>query len=429
MVCKVVKPIYGMAQAGRRWQRSIFPWLQEFGFKQCESDPCLFVLDEEVGTPNGPRQEKLVIGCYVDDLATVYTYDDEHSLYTRFVTALTTDWAVEDEGELTDLLGVDFTFEGGTVQLKQTRYIERLEKEFLPDGIPSTVQSNRPPCTPALPQLVADALSQAEAPDVSFVREYQRLVGALLYAVTNTRPDGAYAVGMLCRAMAKPTPELRDAALDVLRYFVRTKDLGLCYEPSDAPLYGMSDSDWATRHSTSGHVFVLNKACISWGSRKQGSIALSSCEAEIMAGSEAAKEAVSLDKLARELGITEATAPPVDLFMDNKAAIDIAYNPEHHSRMKHVERRHFFIRELVENLRIRVPFVSTTENLADFFTKPLPARNFFPLRDIIMNTPHSRSSYGGVAAPNGARPRGGVKSGRVAMSRGGPGKELCGVVR
>ena len=166
-----------------------------------------------------------------------------------------------------------------------------------------------------------------------------------------------------------------------------TVDLGLRYDRDDSRLYGMSDSDWGVKHSTSGSVFVLNHAAISWSSKRQTSVALSSCEAEIMAGSEAAKEAIYLSRLASELGLHDHE--PLDLFMDNKAGIDVAYNPEHHTRMKHVERRHFFIREAVEDHKIRVPFVKTTENLADFFTKPLPAKSFFPLRNKIMNVPVS----------------------------------------
>ena len=72
---------------------------------------------------------------------------------------------------------------------------------------------------------------------------------------------------------------------------------------------------------------------------------------------------------------------------DNQAARDLAYNPEHHSRTKHIQRRHFFIRETVESLELSVPFVRSADNLADFFTKPLPASQFFPMRDIIMNVP------------------------------------------
>ena len=85
---------------------------------------------------------------------------------------------------------------------------------------------------------------------------------------------------------------------------------------------------------------------------------------------------------------------PTDMSCDNQATIDVSYNPEHHTRMKHVERQHFFIRELVEAHKIRVPFVSTHDNLADFFTKPLAAAQFFPLRDAIMNVPGHLSTGG-----------------------------------
>jgi hypothetical protein len=129
---------------------------------------------------------------------------------------------------------------------------------------------------------------------------------------------------------------------------------------------------------------MLNMAAISWSSKKQPSVALSSCEAEIMAASEAGKEAVSLQRLARELGLSDLDEP-IDLWMDNKSGIDVAYNPQHHGRMKHVARRHFFIRELVEDGQIRVPFVRTDDNLADFFTKALPPKQFRAVRDVIMN--------------------------------------------
>ena len=146
----------------------------------------------------------------------------------------------------------------------------------------------------------------------------------------------------------------------------------------------MTDSDWAVKHSTSGHVFTLAQAAISWSSKRQPTIALSSCEAEIVAASEAAKEAVFLDRLCSELGFKHGSEP-IQLFCDNKAAIDSSYNPENHARTKHIDRRHYFIRELVEDGKIVVPFVSSADNLADFFTKPLPASRFFVLRDRIMN--------------------------------------------
>ena len=146
----------------------------------------------------------------------------------------------------------------------------------------------------------------------------------------------------------------------------------------------MSDSDWAVKHSTSGCVFTYCKAAINWKSQRQQSVALSSCEAEIVAASEAGKEAIYIRRFLQELGLQDLT--PTSLAVDNTAARDLSYNPQHHERTKHIERRHFYIRELVELLEhLVVPLVSTEHNLADFFTKVLPPRKFIPLRNAIMN--------------------------------------------
>ena len=195
--------------------------------------------------------------------------------------------------------------------------------------------------------------------------------------------------------MAKPSPDLLADAERVLEYLYRTRSIGLRYTKSASRLAGYSDSDWAVKHSTSGWVFLYNSATISWGTKKQTSVALSSCEAEIMAASEATKEAVYLDTFLSELGLSDGK--PIDLSVDNTGARDLAYNPEHHDKTKHIERRHFYVREMVEAMRIRVPFVSTTENLADFFTKALPSKSFHVMRDRIMNVPEcERESVSGA---------------------------------
>ena len=108
-----------------------------------------------------------------------------------------------------------------------------------------------------------------------------------------------------------------------------------------------------------------------------------------MAGSEAAKEAIYLSNYLSELGFD--AAEPAPLRMDNRSAIDLSYNPEHHARTKHIDRRHYFIRECVKNGKLHVPFVPTDKNVADFFTKPLLGKQFFNLRDRIMNVPPSDS--------------------------------------
>ena len=106
-----------------------------------------------------------------------------------------------------------------------------------------------------------------------------------------------------------------------------------------------------------------------------------------MAASEAAKEAVYLDRFLTELGLERSG--PVPLAVDNQAARGVSYNPEHHARIKHIERRHFFVREKVETLEISVPFVRSEDNMADFFTKPLASPQFFRLRNIITNVPRT----------------------------------------
>ena len=402
-MCVVRKPIYGMAQAGRRWQRSLFPWLTEFGFTQCHADKCVFTLERTMQTPDGPREETIIVGVYVDDLQVAYLQDDEHSLYHSFTTAMQQRWAVDDEGDIADLLGVEFRRDGSNITLTQTAYIERLMTEHSPDGPSNKQQRNRTPCDVDILQHAIDALSDDAERDPVAVKRYQSLVGALLYCATNTRPDVAYAVGMLCRCMSRPTTDMYADALRCLHYLYVTRQLGLTYAGSREKLYGMSDADWAVRHSTMGHVFMLNSAAISWSSKKQASVALSTCEAEIMAASEAAKEAVSLSAFAEELGVHDGSA--IDLHVDNKSAIDLAYNPEHHQRSKHIQRRHFYIRELVEELRINVPFVASADNIADFFTKPLTPRIFFPMRNRIMNIPPL--AEGRVLRARARRQRGG----------------------
>ena len=387
-ICRVRKPIYGMAQAGRRWQRSLFPWLEhpDQGFTRCHHDQCVFHQSREMVTPDGPRTETLIIGVYVDDLFVISSHNDEHSLYHSFTTNLQQKWQVEDEGEIHDLLNVEITRDGDDVILKQSQYIEKMVDTFCPDGVPTSFQASSPPCDDKLPLMVCDALVNGDPVDPKLLREYQAIVGSLLYCATQTRPDVAFAVGYLGRAMGKPTPQLLQAARRVLYYLHRHKEVGLRYSSSPKRMEGMSDSDWATKHSTSGMVFMFQTAAISWGSKKQATIALSSTEAEIVAASEAAKEAISLHGLLSELGQDDDR--PTRMFVDNQSAIAVAYNPEHHSRMKHVERRHFFVRECVEDFKLEVPFVRTHENLADFFTKPLAGKDasrFFTLRNVIMN--------------------------------------------
>ena len=205
-----------------------------------------------------------------------------------------------------------------------------------------------------------------------------------MYAATSARPDIAYAVHQLCRCMSKPTPELIEETNHLLSYLSRTAGLGITYTKEHARLAGFSDASWETASSTSGWFVLWQNAALTWGSRRQKCTALSTCEAELIALSEASKDVVYLRKLVKGLGAAEPG--PTTLSTDSKSARDVSYNPEHHDCMKHVQRRHFFVRDMVESFELEVPFVPTKDNAADIFTKPMKsATQFRELRRLVMN--------------------------------------------
>jgi len=206
-----------------------------------------------------------------------------------------------------------------------------------------------------------------------------------MYAATVSRPDIAFTVNTLCKVMSRPTPEIYAEAVACLVYLHHHRDLGLRYSSDASILAAYSDSDWATEKSTMGIAVMWHKCVIDWSSVQQPSTALSSCETKLMAGSETAKCIMYYRMLLDELG--HPCDLPTKCFIDNTAARDLAYNPEHHKRTKHIERRHFFIRELVERLVLCVPFVKSKDNKADFFTKIFSPGDFFRLRQMVMNKP------------------------------------------
>ena len=405
MVARVEKPIYGIQQAGRRLQRLLFAWLRDQGFApHDESDPCVFSKTAADG-------ETLVIGVYVDNLQVVHSAAlDDHgrgpagSLYNAFMDALQADWEITDEGPMEDLLGIEVRRNAdGSITLHQERYIQQLVKRFLPDGPSNRVQQNSLPYSSKLLEHLVEALAQDTPQHPELVREMQERVGCLMYACTSTRPDVAYVVHALCRCLQKPTPALIAETNHVISYLARHAAVGLTYTGEAARLFGYSDASWETRRSTSGWVVLWQGAALSWGSRQQKSTALSTCEAEIIALSEATKDVVYLRKFVKGVAPSDGDAP-TQLSTDSKSARDVSYNPEHHDRMKHVERRHFFVRDMVEKLEIEVPYVRTDDNAADMLTKPMknPAK-FFAFRAIIMNERNVLAATSEAAALRVAR--------------------------
>lgn len=203
-----------------------------------------------------------------------------------------------------------------------------------------------------------------------------------MYCQTQTRPDIAYGVSLLSRFSSNPRQEHINAAKRLLRYLRGTIDLGIVYH-GPADVEGYTDSDWAgdvsDRKSTTGYVFKLTNGPISWASRKQKLVALSSTEAEYYALNEAGKEAVFIRQFLTELS-PALTTPMINHRMtlknDNMGAEQLSQNPQHHARTKHIEIRHHWIRDAVKDHSIQLLHVDTNDNVADGLTKPLAKPKF-----------------------------------------------------
>ncbi|XP_019171113.1 PREDICTED: uncharacterized protein LOC109166680 [Ipomoea nil] len=220
--------------------------------------------------------------------------------------------------------------------------------------------------------------------------QYRRLAGALQY-LTITRPDLSYSVNRLYQFMHSPTDEHWGLLKRVLRYIKGTLEYGLCIAASEnSDIHAYSDSDWAgcpvDHKSTSGYAVFFGKNLVSWVSRKQRTVARSSTEAEYKGLADVCAEVTWVVSLLRELGLGPISTPT--LWCDNLGATYLCANPVFHARTKHVEVDYHFVRDKVSVGELQVHFVSTKDQLADIFTKPLPAAQFATLRGKLNVVPH-----------------------------------------
>ena len=205
--------------------------------------------------------------------------------------------------------------------------------------------------------------------------EYSRAIGCLMYAMTSTRPDIAFAVGKLSRYTSNPSSSHWEAVYRVLRYLSGTRDLCLSYVGSPSVLEGYSDASWITNeddHSlTSGWVFLLGGGAISWASKKQTCISSSTMESEFIALAAAGKEAEWLRNLVYEIPLWEKPISPISIHCDSAATLARAYSHVYNGKSRHLGVRHSAIRELITHGVITVDFVRSQQNLADHLTKGL----------------------------------------------------------
>lgn len=216
---------------------------------------------------------------------------------------------------------------------------------------------------------------------------YQSAVGSLMYAMLGTRPDIAFAVSVVSRYASNPDESHWKAVKRIFRYLNGTRDWHLVFRGDLKPLTGYTDADWAgdqdTRRSTSGYVFDVGSAAISWSSKRQPTVALSSCEAEYMGQTQATKEAVWLRGLLNELNPSAKCTQAVVLFCDNQGAMALAKNPQFHARSKHIDIQHHYVREQVTAGNVALEFVPTDKQVADGLTKALAKDKFERFRQLV----------------------------------------------
>ncbi|KAK8556182.1 hypothetical protein V6N12_002595 [Hibiscus sabdariffa] len=289
-------------------------------------------------------------------------------------TWLSSCFSMKDLGEAAYILGVKIYRDRSRrlLGLSQSTYIDKVLKRL------SMEESKRG----FLPMRHGISLSKEMCPSTPQERErmsqipYASAIGSIMYAMICTRPDLSYALSMTSRYQANPGEGHWTAVKNILKYLKRTKDLFLVYGgEKELCIKGYTDASFQTdkddSRSQSGFVFCLNGGVVSWKSLKQDTVADSTTEAEYIAASEAAKEAVWIKKFITGLGVIPSISDAVDLYCDNNGAIAQAKEPRSHQRSKHNLRRFHLIREIIDRGDVEICKVHTDDNITDPLTKPL----------------------------------------------------------
>ena len=356
-VFKLSKALYGLKQAPRAWNTKLNRILIDMKFTKCSKEISVYRKKE--------GDKLLIVAIYVDDL---FVTGNSLKLIMKFKEGMAKKFDMSDLGKLTYYLGIEVKQSSNGIEIKQEAYTSRILKEARMQDCNST----QIPMEFGLK--LSKALDEAEI-DATL---YQRRIGCLRYLM-HTRPDLAFSVGILSRYMQSPRESHGNALKQVLRYLKGTLGNGLVFKKDGTQkLVGFNDSSHNTDpddgKSTSGHMFFFGDTPITWCSQKQQTVALSSCEAEFMAATEAAKQAIWLQDLLSE--VTGKEQERTTILVDNKSAISLAKNPVFHRRSKHIQKRFHFIRECVEKDQIEVEFVRGEDQCADILTKALAKIKF-----------------------------------------------------
>ena len=353
-VYKLKKTLYGLKQAPRAWYSRIEAYFLKEGFQKCPYEHTLFV-------KNGDEGKMLIVYLYVDDL--IYTRNDT-TMFGDFKKSMMDEFEMSDLGKLHYFLGLEVVQSDDGIFVSQKKYVHEVLDRF-------QMKNCNPVNTPTEFGLKLNKDEEGEKVNNTL---YKQIVGSLMY-LTATRPDIMYAVSLISRYMESPTETHLLAAKRILRYLQGTKDFGLLYKTSEksSKLVGFTDSDYAgdqdDRRSTSGYVFMLGTGAVSWSSKKQPIVTLSTTEAEFVAATTCACQAIWLRKILTELQVKQEGA--ITIFCDNSSAIKLSKNPVLHGRSKHIDVKYYFLRDLCNEGTIELEYCRSEEQLADIFTKPL----------------------------------------------------------
>jgi hypothetical protein len=369
LVCKLKKSLYGLKQSPRMWYQKFDTYMLGLGFTRSKEDHSVY--SKLIG------DHLIYLVLYVDDMLLI---GNNKEIIQDVKTQLSSKFDMKDLGASNFILGMEIKRDRKRrkLWLNQRKYVETILQRF-----------NMQECKPVkVPIPVGVKLSVDQCPktheeeeDMSHV-PYASAVGSLMYAMVCTRPNIAHAVGVLSRYMSKPGKEHWTAVKRAFRYLRGTASYGLCYEGRPGldrvvDIHGFVDADWAgdldRRRSTRGYVFNLFGGEISWMSKRQAIVALSTIESEYMAATHASKESVWLQRLCSG---TELVQEAVRIECDSQSAIFLAKNPAYHSKTKHIDVQYHFVRDMIEEKKVSLMKVDTLKNFADSLTKSVSTEKF-----------------------------------------------------
>jgi hypothetical protein len=365
VVCRMHKALYGLRQAPKAWYDKLKGELEKLGFTSSDADPGLWVGKSSAGSA-------VFMLVWVDD---VLIASDTKECVDEAKQKLMGVFDARDLGEATVFIGMQISRdrEQGVLKLSQHNHITQMLAKH-------RMLESRPAPTPMDPGIQLDREHAGPALDTAKY-PYSSIVGGLLYVSVCTRPDISQAVGVLSRYMSAPQQMHWNAAMRVLRYLAGTADLALVYKASGCRLEAFCDADYAgdvdSRKSTGGFAFMLNEGAVSWASKLQPTVAVSTTEAEYMAAAAAAKEALWFSKLLATFGLTVS---PISIWCDSQSAMHLIKNAVVSQRSKHIDVQHHFLKERVARGEVLFKYCSTTANVADCLTKALPSVKFADFR-------------------------------------------------